>query len=248
MCYNIAIMETRQQKYAERYKDVIGASFSFETAQPELPLYYFVSGFAHPFLPIIKHDGLFLFEWGLIPSWIKDAKGASEIRTKTLNAVGETVFEKPSFRKSIVSNRCLLGVSGFFEWRDVNKKKYPYFIKTNNSELFSLGCIYETWVDKNTGELHNTFSIITTVANPLMEKIHNVKKRMPLIIAEEDERKWVDPSTGIDEIRSLIKPYNESEMTAYTISQAANSARANRNVPEILNAVNYPELALLDTI
>lgn len=71
---------------------------------------------------------------------------------------------------------------------------------------------------------------------------------MPLIIAEEDERKWVDPSTGIDEIRSLIKPYNESEMTAYTISQAANSARANRNVPEILNAVNYPELALLDTI
>ena len=142
----------------------------------------------------------------------------------------------------------MLGVSGFFEWRDVNKKKYPYFIKTNNSELFSLGCIYETWVDKNTGELHNTFSIITTVANPLMEKIHNVKKRMPLIIAEEDERKWVDPSTGIDEIRSLIKPYNESEMTAYTISQAANSARANRNVPEILNAVNYPELALLDTI
>ena len=67
MCYNIAIMETRQQKYAERYKDVIGASFSFETAQPELPLYYFVSGFAHPFLPVIKHDGLFLFEWGLIP-------------------------------------------------------------------------------------------------------------------------------------------------------------------------------------
>lgn len=71
---------------------------------------------------------------------------------------------------------------------------------------------------------------------------------MPLIIAEEDERKWVDPSTCIDEIKSLIKPYNETEMTAYTISQASNSARANRNVPEILNAVNYPELALLDAI
>ena len=65
MCYNIAIMETRQQKYAERYKDVIGAAFNFESSQLELPLYYFVSGFAHPFLPIIKHDGLFLFEWGL---------------------------------------------------------------------------------------------------------------------------------------------------------------------------------------
>ncbi len=246
MCYNIAIMETRQQKYAERYKDVIGAAFNFESSQLELPLYYFVSGFAHPFLPIIKHDGLFLFEWGLIPSWIKDAKNASEIRAKTLNAVGETIFEKPSFRKSILTNRCLLGISGFYEWRDVNKKKYPYFIKTNSSEIFSLGCIYETWVDKNTGEMHNTFSIITTPANSMMEKIHNIKKRMPLIISKEDERKWVDPVSDISEIKSLIKPYDASEMTAITISQAANSARANRNVPEIVNHVSYPELTFLD--
>ncbi len=246
MCYNIAIMETRQQKYAERYKDVIGATFSFETAQPELPLYYFVSGFAHPFLPIVRYDGLFLFEWGLIPSWIKDTKSASEIKTKTLNAVGETVFEKPSFRKSIAKQRCLLAVSGFYEWREINKKKYPYFIKTIQSEIFSLGCIYEIWADKSTGELHHTFSILTTPANPLMEKIHNVKKRMPLIIAKEEEKKWVDPNIAIDEIKSMIKPYNESDMTAHSISQTANSARVNRNVPEILNPVDYPELALFD--
>jgi putative SOS response-associated peptidase YedK len=246
MCYNIAIMETRQQKYAERYKDVIGATFSFETAQPELPLYYFVSGFAHPFLPIVRYDGLFLFEWGLIPSWIKDTKSASEIKTKTLNAVGETVFEKPSFRKSIAKQRCLLAVSGFYEWREINKKKYPYFIKTIQSEIFSLGCIYDIWTDKSTEELHHTFSILTTPANPLMEKIHNVKKRMPLIIAKEDEKKWVDPNISIDEIKSMIKPYNESDMTAHSISQTANSARVNRNVPEILNPVDYPELALFD--
>ena len=69
---------------------------------------------------------------------------------------------------------------------------------------------------------------------------------MPLIIAKEEEKKWVDPNIAIDEIKSMIKPYNESDMTAHSISQTANSARVNRNVPEILNPVDYPELALFD--
>ncbi|MCX6273786.1 MAG: SOS response-associated peptidase, partial [Bacteroidetes bacterium] len=174
--------------------------------------------------------------------WAKDLKSANDIRSKTLNAVGETVFEKPSFRKSIVSKRCLLGINGFYEWRDFNGKKYPYHIQLKGGELFSLGCIYENWLDKSTGEIKDTFSVLTTEANPLMEKIHNLKKRMPLIISREDECKWIDPTLNTEKIKNLIKPYQENEMEAYTISTDANSARKNRNIKEILKPVAYAEL------
>lgn len=239
MCYNIAYLENRARKLAERYKEIIKGRVE-EPAFGELPLLYFVSGFAHPHLPVINSEGIRIFEWGLVPFWIKDIAGARDIGSKTLNAVGETVFEKPSFRNSIKRKRCLLPVSGFFEWREVDKKKYPYFIRLKGEELFSLGCIFENWVDKSTGEIKNTFSIITTPANPLMEKIHNVKKRMPLIIHRHDEAAWIDPSLTKENIKDLIKPFDEEEMSAYTISQAANNPRNHRNVPEILNRVDYP--------
>jgi len=233
-------------KYDARYKEGLPPDYIDRIAKPGLPLFYFVSGFSHPQLPVVKHDGIFLFEWGLIPFWVKDNDSARDIQGKTLNAVGETVFEKPSFRKSIVSQRCLLGINGFYEWRDFNKQKYPYLIKTKSNEMFSLGCLYENWVDKSSGEIRNTFSILTTPANPLMEKIHNLKKRMPLILKKEDEEKWIDPRLKKEEIQELIKPYDEADMSAYTVSKFANSAANNRNVPEIIEKVEYPEMNLLE--
>jgi putative SOS response-associated peptidase YedK len=208
----------------------------------DLPVYFFVSGFSHPLLPVIRQDGLHLCQWGLVPFWAKDAAFADTIRSKTLNAKGETVFEKPSFRGSIVSKRCLLPVNGFFEWREVNKVKYPYFIKLRDSDIFSLGCIFESWTDRHTGEMRDTFSIITTAANPMMEKIHNLKKRMPLIIGRDDEAAWVDPGLGAPGIKKLIKPFDEGNMHAHTVSRFLNNPRNERNVPEALKEVVYDEL------
>jgi putative SOS response-associated peptidase YedK len=75
-----------------------------------------------------------------------------------------------------------------------------------------------------------------------MEKIHNLKKRMPLILSPEDESKWLDKDLNSEQIKKLIKPFNAQNMSAYTISRAANNARNERNVAEILEKVDYPEL------
>lgn len=241
MCYNIEYIEKRGKKYAERYKEI--PIEGWDKAIPEeLPVYYFVSGFSHPELPVVNHDGIQLYQWGLIPFWVRDAKAGRELSNKTLNAVGETAFDKPSFRKSIASKRGLLGLTGFYEWRDVNGVKYPYHISVKSETIFSVGVIYDQWVDKSTGEVVNSFSIVTTAANPLMEKIHNLKKRMPLILKKEDEAGWVDPGLSKEAIMKLIKPYDESDMKAYTVSKRVNSARTNRNVPEISEPVEYAEL------
>ena len=245
MCYNLAYLERKLLKYAQRYKEILPDNAVRQVINDELLTYYFVSGFSHPLLPVVKHDGLFLSDWGLIPSWIKDGKGASKIQDMTLNAVGETVFEKPSFRNSITTKRCLLGINGFYEWRDVNNVKYPYFIHTKSSDIFSLGCIYESWTDKSTGEIRNTFSILTTPANTLMESIHNLKKRMPLILSREDEKRWLEPNLTREQINELIKPYAESDMAAYTVSKNVNSGKNYRNVPWSMEKVDYPELSTL---
>jgi len=242
MCFTVAIVRKGELITAQEYYSNLPVVRKKGVILPELPSYYLVSGFSHPKLAVVRQDGVFLHEWGLIPSWVKDQDTANDLRTKTLNAVGETVFEKPSFRKSVVSQRCLLPVSGFYEWRDVNGVKYPYYIQVTEQDYFSLGALYDTWINKVTGEIRNTFSIITTPANPLMEKIHNLKKRMPLILSPEDQMNWLDPDLNIGDIKDLIKPFPERKMKAYTISRTANSAKNNRDVPSIMDRVEYEEL------
>jgi len=242
MCFTVAIVRNNTLLTTEKYYDSLPDVWEKKYDLPEFPDYYFVSGFTHPQLPVIKEDGICLYEWGLIPSRVKDFKSAEEIRSKTLNAVGETIFQKPSFRKCIESRRCVLPVTGFFEYRDINGVKYPYFIQSTDNECLLLGSIYDSWINESTGEIRNTFSIVTTPANILMEKIHNLKKRMPLILSFENSYQWIDKSIDIQVIKNLIKPYNETKMKAYTISRVANNVRLNRNVPKILNEVLYSEI------
>ena len=238
MCYNLSYREPDAQKLHTRYAHLLPPP-----ALPlDLPTYYFVSGFDHPALPVIKHDRIELNEWGLIPFWVKDAEAAKKLKAQTLNAVGETLFDKPAYRDCMMKQRCLIPVDGFIEWRDLNKAKYPHYITVKSNEIFSLGGIYSTWTDKSTGEIKTSFAVITTPANPMMQKIHNLKQRMPLIIAQTDESKWIDRDLSKNEIQSLIKPYDESDMQAYTISKYVNNPRNDRNIPEILNEVRYPEL------
>ena len=235
MCYNVSVKSG---------KEVFTARFEAEMPENIAP-YYHVSGFLHPKLPVIRSDNKGLIQhnsWGLIPSWIKDGEQAGEMAKITLNAKAETIFEKPSFKNSIKKNRCLVLVDGFYEWKTVGKNKYPHFIYLKDKEPFTLGGIYSDWVNKETGEIIKTFSIITTEANPLMAKIHNSKKRMPLIIDRNKEGKWINPDLSETEIKYIMKPFDENEMDAHTISKLITQRGVNNNVPEVMERFSYSEL------
>lgn len=245
MCFTVAIVREGVLMTTEQYYNSLPAKIRKKKKnpiEPEIPNLYMVSGFTHPKLPVITDNSIEYKEWGLIPSWVKSREDAIDLRDKTLNAKGETIFEKPSFAQNILSRRCLLPVSGFFEWRDFNNNKYPYFIQPSKEPGFLLGSVFDTWLDKSNGEVFNTFSIVTTPANPLMEMIHNIKKRMPLILDFEAADKWINPLSTTEEIKSLILPFDENKMKAHTISKAASNTKNDRNYPEILQNVNYPEL------
>ncbi|MFC1866268.1 SOS response-associated peptidase [Chloroflexota bacterium] len=116
MCYYVSI--------TPRIRDIESA-FNARFAFPErFKPSYVASAFTFPFLPVISNEEpsvIGFFQWGLVPSWVKDNPTADGIRTKTLNARSETIFVKPSFKHSVVSKKCLVLVDGFYEWRHENR-------------------------------------------------------------------------------------------------------------------------------
>lgn len=240
MCFTVAVFRNNTLMTAQEYYDQLPQDWEQEVT--DFPDQFFISGFSYPHLPILRHDRIQMASWGLVPAWVSEKEKALEIRSRTLNARGETVFEKPSFSKSILSQRGIFPVRGFYEWRDYNKLKYPYFIEGQDKTGLNLGVIYDHWEERQTGRIHTTFSIVTTPANPLMATIHNTKLRMPLVIDRKDMHAWLDPSFPHEKVRKLISPYPEEMMNAYTISRFANSSQNNRNVPGVMDHVSYPEL------
>lgn len=188
MCFH-----SKQSKSAtevqNRFKAVIDNPIEFKAQNH-------INGFDFPKTPVIldeKPDIITHLNWGLIPSWSKD----EEIRKYTLNAKIETLEEKPSFKNSI-NKRCLVIANGFYEWQWLDtkgKNKVKYEIGVENEELFTFAGLYSEWVNNITGEIRKTYSIVTTEANPLMAEIHNIKKRMPVILKPEDEQKWLEHSS-----------------------------------------------------
>lgn len=105
-----------------------------------------------------------------------------------------------------MTQRCILVVDGFFDSKDVDDIKYPYYIYPTDGKVFYMGCIYNLWTDKNTGEIKDSFSIVTTDANELMAEIHNINKRMPLILHHKDIADWIDPQTPMSKVNALMVP------------------------------------------
>lgn len=203
---------------------------------------YRVNAFSFPECPIVTTEQeLQSFRWGLIPFWTKDEKLADEIKRMTLNARTDTIFQKPSFREPIRSKRCIIPSTGYFEWRHENGKKIPYYIYVKDEAIFSMAGIYDEWLNKVTGEIVNTFSIITTEANALTDYIHNTKHRMPAILSLENEEKWLNPALDRSDIEQLLLPFPADRMDAYIID--SDFLKKSSDDPTIIDSkllIKYP--------
>ena len=162
---------------------------------------------------------LALLRWGLIPSWAKDAS----IGAKMINARGETVAEKPSFRAAFKRRRCLVPMAGFYEWQKGPAGKVPHFIHMLNADQFAVAGLFEWWPGKDGAEPIESYTIVTTDANDMMAKLHN---RMPVILHERDHEAWLDPRNEKTEtLKKLLAPYPSDELRAYPISTRVNNVK-----------------------
>ncbi len=162
-----------------------------------------------------------LVRWGLIPSWAKDPS----IGAHMINARAETVAEKPSFRAAFKRRRCLVPADGFYEWRKLDGRKQPYYIRMQGRGPFAIAGLWEHWQGPDGSELQ-TCTLLTTDANDLLAPIHN---RMPVIIAREDYDEWLDVTNEdrrfLSLLHHLLRPYPSQAMDAYPVSTYVNNAR-----------------------
>jgi len=246
MCYNYNLLI--HDSYQE-FQNIFDVTFKDETKISKLKDYYYVNAFNIPELPVITNEEpkyFQLYYWGLIPFWVKNFEDAEKIRTKTMNARAETLFDKPSFRHLVRTKRCLIPACGFFEWRYLLGKNYPYYIYLKDRKYFSFAGLWDCWYDKEKNNTIFTYTIITCKSNNLMSKIHNKKKRMPVILPKEIERRWIDDTLSDIEIKDFLKPYPDEEMKAHTISKLITSQTENRNVPKVIENYKYTELKNFD--
>jgi putative SOS response-associated peptidase YedK len=164
-----------------------------------------------------KRQAEFL-HWGLVPSW---ASGPS-VGNRLVNARGESVADKPSFRSAFKRSRYLVVTDGFYEWQKTDKKaKQPFFIRLMKDQPFAFAGLAEHW---HRGD--NTIDscvLITTDANELMADIHD---RMPVILSPTDYDLWLDPEfQDKEKLQALLRPYPANEMMAYHVSALVNNPR-----------------------
>lgn len=209
--------------------------------------FYFKTAFENTSTPVITNahkSTIAPMEWGLVPHWINNSEQANQIRRKTYNARLENIFDKISFKHYSQTNRCVIPVSGFFEWQQTGSQKIPWYIYPKSDSIFNLAGIWSVWIDSETGEHHSTFSIITVPANSLMAKIHNIKKRMPAILHSNDIDQWLSTTLDAENYSKILAPYDDSCMSSHTISPKASSTKSNRNIPEIILPYTHPNQQL----
>jgi putative SOS response-associated peptidase YedK len=174
---------------------------------------------------VINRD-ISLGSWGLIPSWAKDASRQSN----AINARVETVSEKPTFRSAFKSRRCLIPVSGYYEWATEFGKyspKQPFYISGKDVKTLAIAGIYEDWINPESKQLVTTTSIITRAAAGVVALIHN---RMPVILPKSLWSTWLNPSDlsegeVSDYLNMIDLPNPDAQLQFWPVSDLVNNAR-----------------------
>lgn len=224
MCFHISIDIKRSEHIKLKGIEKKLEEFEASVNQP------YVSGFDYPRWPVFKpvlggNDVLpVLMHWEFIPSYINSLdslqhfrKGGFNPKTgkkdfphNTLNAIGEEVLNKPTYKEAALKRRCLVLASGFYEWRHFTPPSgkdtaYPYYVRLKDQEYFFMAGIFNPWVDQLTGEMIDSFAILTTAANDIMEQVHNKKKRMPVILPEEEAAEWIKTDLSTARIQEIAR-------------------------------------------
>jgi putative SOS response-associated peptidase YedK len=156
--------------------------------------------------------------WGLVPRWwsksLKDAKIA------TFNARAETIETKPFFRDVFKRTRCLIPISGYYEWQDTPTGKQPwYFTARDGSPALTAAGLWDEWKNRETGERLKSCTMIIAEPNAFVAEVHD---RMPVLLTEKDFEPWLSGRAG----RELLKPAPDDLLQSWPVPKRVNSSRA----------------------
>lgn len=181
---------------------------------------------------IVSTDGARTLErmrWGLVPGWWK--KPLKELKLATFNARAETVDEKPMFRSAFKRKRCLIPVSGYYEWQDTPGGKQPwYFTARDGSPALTIAGLWDEWTNKETLKPLKSCAMIITEPNQFVAEVHD---RMPVLLTEKQFDPWLSGEAGVE----YLKPAPNDFLQKWPVSKRVNSSRADDNNPTLIERV-----------
>lgn len=187
-----------------------------------------------PVLTNEKPGVLQYYLWSVIGKY--STTGKPDYKYSTFNARIENLYSSSMCNKLIEKQHCVFITKGFYEWQnlepDVKKpKKQIYFIKESGKNLTFMAGLWDIWVNKTTGEIVPSCSMITLPANKMMAEIHNINERMPAFLKQEDINLWLDSGISIKDKMSLIDPVQNDFLSAYKMESVGNAEELNK-VPQ----------------
>ena len=173
--------------------------------------------------PIIREtDGereVTIARWSLLPKWVDRPL---DFRASMFNARAETLQEKASFKRPFKSQRCLVPVSGYFEWRE----KQPYFVHADGP--LALAGLWDRW--ERHGESITSFAVITTEPSETMKALHH---RMPAVLSPEGYEVWLSPKAQPGDLEPLLRA---TDLDYYPVDKRVGSVR--HNDPRLTKPLN----------
>lgn len=225
MCGRYILID-KIEAYEQRFNAV-----ALKTSTPIVPNFNVAPGALAPVITNDKPGEIRFFRFGLTPFWAKKpmylinarAEGDHNPDDDPLYKGAKGIISKPSFRKPIRSQRCLVIADYFIEGPKLEKLDKPYLVYLKRRP-FAMAGIWDQWANPDTGAIFYSFSIITTTPNRLLRQIHH--HRAPVILHENEERRWLG-SDNLAEITSMLQPYDGEDMNAYPISPRIKNPRLN---------------------
>jgi putative SOS response-associated peptidase YedK len=187
---------------------------------------------------IVAKDGKRGFErmrWGLVPAWW--SKPLKELRLATFNARAETVREKPFFRDAFRTARCLMPVSGYYEWQwqdpaDKKEKPQPYYFTRRDGAVMTIAALCATWRDKAEGRDVRSCTMVITEPSAFVAPVQD---RMPVLLEPAQFDQWMLGTP--DEAAALMKPAAENVLQKWPVSKRINSSRTPGDDPSLIEEV-----------
>jgi len=156
--------------------------------------------------------------WWLTPYWAK----AMSTQYSMFNAKSETVETSRAFAEPFRKRRCVVPVSGFYEWARSENQKLPYYLTPHAVPGMLLAGIWDRWCDRQTGATLDSFAILTCPANEQLKFVHT---RQPVMLSMAAARRWLDPAQQGSELKALFTSAVPVELDAIPVSSYVNNAR-----------------------
>ena len=175
--------------------------------------------------------------WGLVPSWAKDPK----VGYRMINARAETLATSRSYRVAFSRRRCIIPADAFYEWQRLEEpkaRKIPWAFQRADGHPMAFAGLWEIWRDPEAPEASplRSCTIVTTSANSLMARVHH---RMPVVLAPEGWRRWLDPKVrDPDSVADLLAPAPAEWFEAWPVTTKVNNVA--NDGPELLDPLPAP--------